>query len=385
MSRCQRSHRLAAASASARRLSRHRRPPAHVARDAGRRACPSRNGSSHVATGRGHGVRFEGAEARGPAPGVLEALAGADMILLAPSNPYVSIAPILAVAEIRAALGRAASQPSPSVPSSGGGGEGARRPDARVGWRAGRRRACRRVYEGLIDTLVVDEADADTATGRRCLSGHADAHGGAAPAAAWPRRHWVRCRSREGRNRRRDGRVRTGAGEAAARRGGRGRDRIARRRARRRRPRGSSASRADRTGGRRGVDLVVLAVAAGAAVQTAKSLARAIGSTPLLSVASELRFGDGTGSGREAKGPPSPSRWPQTSPARSRPGSTPSPPERSPATALPTRTPSSAATTRGEGAFARARVGRLVAAARWTPGRSRMPGRSRGSRPSSSA
>ena len=44
----------------------------------------------------------------------------------------------------------------------------------------------------------------------------------------------------------------------------------------------------------RGADLVVLAVAAGAAVQTAKSLARATGSTPLLSVASELRFGDGT-------------------------------------------------------------------------------------------
>jgi NADPH-dependent F420 reductase len=44
----------------------------------------------------------------------------------------------------------------------------------------------------------------------------------------------------------------------------------------------------------RGADLVVLAVAAGAAVQTAKSLARAIGSTPLLCVASELRFGNGT-------------------------------------------------------------------------------------------
>jgi 8-hydroxy-5-deazaflavin:NADPH oxidoreductase len=41
----------------------------------------------------------------------------------------------------------------------------------------------------------------------------------------------------------------------------------------------------------RGADLVVLAVTAGSAVQTAKSLARAIGSTPLLSVASELRFG----------------------------------------------------------------------------------------------
>jgi NADPH-dependent F420 reductase len=44
----------------------------------------------------------------------------------------------------------------------------------------------------------------------------------------------------------------------------------------------------------RGANLVVLAVTAGAAVQTARSLARAIGSTPLLSVASELRFGNGS-------------------------------------------------------------------------------------------
>ena len=51
---------------------------------------------------RGHrdevdGVRFEGAEAARPRPGVLEALDGADLILIAPSNPYVSIGPILAV------------------------------------------------------------------------------------------------------------------------------------------------------------------------------------------------------------------------------------------------------------------------------------------------
>ena len=63
-----------------------------------------------------------------------------------------------------------------------------------------------------------------------------------------------------------------------------------------RRPHGSSASGAEGPNQEvvRGVDLAVLAVTAGAAVQTAKSLARAIGSTPLLSVASELRFGGGT-------------------------------------------------------------------------------------------
>src|SRR5436190_2198688 len=51
-------------------------------------------------------VRFEGEEAALPAPGVLEALAGADLILLAPSNPYVSVGPILAVLEVREALRR---------------------------------------------------------------------------------------------------------------------------------------------------------------------------------------------------------------------------------------------------------------------------------------
>ena len=47
-------------------------------------------------------VRFEGSAA--PAPGVLEALAEADRIVLAPSNPFVSLDPILAVHGIRAAV-----------------------------------------------------------------------------------------------------------------------------------------------------------------------------------------------------------------------------------------------------------------------------------------
>ena len=51
-------------------------------------------------------VRFEGEESARPAPGTLEALADADLILLAPSNPYVSLAPILAVRGLREALAR---------------------------------------------------------------------------------------------------------------------------------------------------------------------------------------------------------------------------------------------------------------------------------------
>ena len=47
---------------------------------------------------------FVGAESAKPAPGVLEALDTADVVLVAPSNPVVSIAPILAVPGMREAL-----------------------------------------------------------------------------------------------------------------------------------------------------------------------------------------------------------------------------------------------------------------------------------------
>lgn len=50
-------------------------------------------------------VRYEGAERSRPAPGVLEALADADAVVLSPSNPVASLGPILAVPGIREAVG----------------------------------------------------------------------------------------------------------------------------------------------------------------------------------------------------------------------------------------------------------------------------------------
>jgi LPPG:FO 2-phospho-L-lactate transferase len=50
------------------------------------------------------GVRFEGADAARPAPGVMEALRDADGIVVCPSNPVVSIGPVLAVPGVREAL-----------------------------------------------------------------------------------------------------------------------------------------------------------------------------------------------------------------------------------------------------------------------------------------
>jgi len=59
-----------------------------------------------------HRFVFVGAEATKPAPGVLDAIGQADVVLLAPSNPVVSIAPILAVPGIREAV---ADGPAPVV------------------------------------------------------------------------------------------------------------------------------------------------------------------------------------------------------------------------------------------------------------------------------
>ena len=118
---------------------------------------------------RGHrdevdGLRFEGAETARPAPGVLEALNGADVILVAPSNPFVSIGPILAVREIREALER---RRVPTVAVSPLiGGRAVKGPaDAMLtrlvgGTTPAHVAGC---YAGLIDALVIDEADADDA------------------------------------------------------------------------------------------------------------------------------------------------------------------------------------------------------------------------------
>ena len=112
---------------------------------------------------RGHrdevdGVRFEG-EAR-PAPGVVEALAAADAILIAPSNPYVSIWPILAVEGVRQAL---VARTAPCVAVSPlVGGRAVKGPADRMldrmagGTEPAHVASC---YEGLIDALVVDESD----------------------------------------------------------------------------------------------------------------------------------------------------------------------------------------------------------------------------------
>ena len=112
------------------------------------------------------GVSFDGASEARPAPGVIDALDSADLIAIAPSNPFVSIGPILAVAEIRAALERRrvpAVAVSPLI-----GGRTVRGPADRMLARLAGGTGPKQVtqcYKGLIDALVVDNADADEDAG----------------------------------------------------------------------------------------------------------------------------------------------------------------------------------------------------------------------------
>lgn len=111
-----------------------------------------------------HGLRFDGAEAARPAPGALAALADPDVdaILIAPSNPYLSIDPILAVPQIRAAL-RDATAPVIAVSPLVGGGA-VKGPTAKIMDELGVPRTAAAIadhYAGLIDGLVVHDGDAD--------------------------------------------------------------------------------------------------------------------------------------------------------------------------------------------------------------------------------
>jgi LPPG:FO 2-phospho-L-lactate transferase len=106
------------------------------------------------------GVDYAGADAAAPAPGVLEALGAADGVVLAPSNPYLSLGPILAIDDIRRAVqqrncrcvavsplvgGRAVSGPLDRMLSRMAGGKS----PAHVA----------ELYAGLLDALVVHGAD----------------------------------------------------------------------------------------------------------------------------------------------------------------------------------------------------------------------------------
>lgn len=120
-------------------------------------------------------VRFDGADAATPAPGVVEAIASATRIVVAPSNPIVSIGPVLAVPGVRDAL--VARRTDVVAVSPIVAGAALKGPAARMLEELGHEASVvgvARLYAPLAATLVVDEADADAAPaveaeGLRCV------------------------------------------------------------------------------------------------------------------------------------------------------------------------------------------------------------------------
>ncbi|MCJ7676792.1 MAG: 2-phospho-L-lactate transferase [Anaerolineales bacterium] len=104
------------------------------------------------------GFRFEGIEAARPADGVLEALVAADAIVLCPSNPWVSLDPILAVPGLRPALGgKVVIGVSPII-----GGRALKGPAAKMARELGIEPSAGAIaehYRGVLTGLVIDELD----------------------------------------------------------------------------------------------------------------------------------------------------------------------------------------------------------------------------------
>lgn len=119
-------------------------------------------------------VDFAGAEAASPAPGVLDAISQAEVVVFAPSNPFVSIGPILAVPGIREAL-QATRAPRVAI-SPIIAGQVVKGPAGRMLASLGHEVSAlgvARIYAGLVDVMIIDEADralapAIEALGLRC-------------------------------------------------------------------------------------------------------------------------------------------------------------------------------------------------------------------------
>jgi LPPG:FO 2-phospho-L-lactate transferase len=121
------------------------------------------------------GMRIDGAADARPAPGVLEALAAADAVVVAPSNPLVSIGPVLAVPGVREAV--VARRDRVVAVSPIVAGAALKGPADRMLRELGHDASVvgvARLYREVAATLVVDAADADRAAaveaeGVRCV------------------------------------------------------------------------------------------------------------------------------------------------------------------------------------------------------------------------
>jgi LPPG:FO 2-phospho-L-lactate transferase len=110
-------------------------------------------------------IRFEGVEKARPAPGVAEAIAASGIVIVAPSNPLISIAPILAVPGLRDLLRESGARKVAVSPVVGG--KSLKGPTDKMLAELGHPvspPAVAELYRDFLDVFVVDEQD------RPCLA-----------------------------------------------------------------------------------------------------------------------------------------------------------------------------------------------------------------------
>jgi LPPG:FO 2-phospho-L-lactate transferase len=119
-----------------------------------------------------HGVRFDGADLASPSPGLKSALQRDDLaaVIICPSNPYLSVDPILAIPGVRAAL---AGLDAPVVAVSPiVGGKALKGPAAKIMAELGALVSPVGVashYDGMLAAMVVDTVDGDQAAGLEAI------------------------------------------------------------------------------------------------------------------------------------------------------------------------------------------------------------------------
>lgn len=109
-------------------------------------------------------VVIEGADTAAAGPGVIEAIETADVVVIAPSNPIVSVGPVLAVAGVREAV--AARRAATVAVSPIIGGKALKGPADRLLRELGHESSAlgvARIYADLVGTMVIDNEDAELA------------------------------------------------------------------------------------------------------------------------------------------------------------------------------------------------------------------------------
>ncbi len=107
------------------------------------------------------GLTYDGIDDARPAPGVLDAVTGADVVVVAPSNPFLSVFPVLGVPGVRRALETTTARRLAVSPIVGG--RAIKGPAAQILETLGHEVSAlgvARLYAGLVDVMVIDDVDA---------------------------------------------------------------------------------------------------------------------------------------------------------------------------------------------------------------------------------